>query len=156
MAMSAIEKFRKPMDAKVVHPLPERVAHWGPPGASMLISTPQEVDAIVGRVPKGKLATINSLREVLAKQHKPTITCPITTGIFMNIVAKAAAEMEEMGAKRVTPYWRVLKSDGALNEKYPGGTAAQKKRLEAEGFKIVKKGKNALVVEDFEKQLAKI
>jgi 6-O-methylguanine DNA methyltransferase, DNA binding domain len=154
MAMSAIEKFRKPMEAKVVHPLPERVAHWGPPGASMLISTPQEIDVLVGRVPKGKLATINSLRDALAKQHNTTITCPITTGIFMNIVAKAAGEMEEMGAKRVTPYWRVLRSDGSLYDKFPGGTNEQKKRLEAEGFSIVKKGKTMLVVEDFEKKLA--
>jgi hypothetical protein len=154
MAMSAIEKFRKPMDAKIVHPLPERVAHWGPPGASMLISTPQEVDAVVGRVKKGKLATINTLREVLARQHKTTITCPVTTGIFMNIVAKAAGEMEEMGSKKVTPYWRVLKSDGTLNDKYPGGAAGQKKRLEAEGFKVVKKGKTSLMVQDFEAKLA--
>lgn len=154
MAMSAIEKFRKPMNSKIVHPLPEHVAHWGPPGASMLISTPQEVDALVGRVRKGQLATINTLREALAKQHQTTITCPVTTGIFMNIVAKAAGEMEDMGAKKVTPYWRVLKTDGTLNEKFPGGTAAQKKKLEAEGFKVVKKGATKLVVADFEDKLA--
>jgi hypothetical protein len=156
MAMSAIEKFRKPMDAKIVHPLPEKVAHWGPPGASMLISTPQEVDAVVGKVPKGKLATINTLREALARQHKTTITCPVTTGIFMTIVAKAAGEMEDMGAKRVTPYWRVLKTDGTLNEKYPGGIPALKRKLEAEGFKVVKKGKAKWMVEDFEEKLAKL
>jgi hypothetical protein len=153
MAKSAIEKLRTPMDAKIVHPLPERVSHWGPPGASMLISTPQEIDAVVRRIKKGTLATINTLRDALAKQHKTTITCPVTTGIFMNIVAKAAAEMEEMGARRVTPWWRVLKSDGTLNDKYPGGVAEQKKRLQAEGFSIVKKGKTKLAVSDFEKRL---
>ena len=156
MALSAIEKLRKPQSVQIVHPLPERVAHWGPPGASMLISTPQEIDEVVRKIPKGKLATINSLRERLARQHGTTITCPVTTGIFMNIVARAAAEMEEMGAKRVSPWWRVLKTGGALNEKYPGGTAAQKKRLAAEGFRIVKKGKSSLMVEDFETRLAKL
>jgi hypothetical protein len=153
MAMSAIEKLRKPQAPEIIFPLPERVAHWGPPGASMLISTPQEIDAVVRRVKKGKLATINTLRDALARQHKTTITCPVTTGIFMNFVAKAAAEMEEMGARRVTPWWRVLKSDGTLNDKYPGGVAEQKKRLQAEGFSIVKKGKTKLAVRDFEKRL---
>jgi hypothetical protein len=51
MAMSAIEKFRKPMTSKTVHPLPERVAHWGPPGASMVISTPTIIDEMVARDP---------------------------------------------------------------------------------------------------------
>jgi hypothetical protein len=38
--------------------------------------------------------------------------------------------------------------------KYPGGAAEQKKFLEKEGHKIVKKGKN-FVVADFEKHLWK-
>jgi hypothetical protein len=153
VAMSAIEKLRKPQTPEV-KPLPDRMSNWGPPGSAMLISTPQDVDAVVSKVPKGKLATLNSLRDALARQHEADLTCPITTGIFLGIVARAAAEMEEMGAKRVTPYWRVLKSDGTLNDKYPGGIVAQKKRLEAEGFKIAKKGKSNLIVVDFEKKLA--
>ena len=39
--------------------------------------------------------------------------------------------------------------------KYPGGAAAQKKFLEKERHKIVKKGKN-FVVADFEKHLGKV
>jgi alkylated DNA nucleotide flippase Atl1 len=156
MATSAIEKLRKPQEAKIVHPLPERVAHWGPPGASMVISTPAEIDGLVATIPKGKVATLNTLRDVLAKRHKTTITCPVTTGIFLGIAAKAAAEMEMMGAKRVTPWWRVIKTDGKLNEKMPGGLAEHRKRLEAEGIKVVKSGKSALAVEEFEKRIAKL
>lgn len=156
MPMSAIEKLRKRQTVKIVQPLPPRVAHWGPPGASMLISTPQEIDDMVRKIPRGKLATINSLRQALARRHGTTITCPVTTGIFMNIVAHAAGEMESNGAQRVTPYWRVLKSDGTLNAKYPGGTTQQKRRLEQEGFAIVAKGSKSLVVEDYEVRLAKL
>ena len=50
------------------------------------------------------------------------------------------------------PYWRTLKSDGALNEKYPGGVESHKKLLEKEGFEITEKGKKFLV-KDFEKYL---
>ena len=41
---------------------------------------------------------------------------------------------------------------GELNEKYPGGTRAQRRQLVAEGHRVVKKGKK-LVVENYEKRL---
>ncbi|MBL8791740.1 MAG: MGMT family protein [Rhizobiales bacterium] len=154
MAMSAIEKLRKPQEAKIVQPLPPRVAHWAPPGGSMVISTPAEIDDLVRRIPKGKLATVNTLRDAIASAHGTTIACPVTTGIFLNIVAKASAEHEAMGAKRLTPWWRVLKSDGTLNPKMPGGVAEQKKRLQAEGHKVVAKGKASFTVAGFETKLA--
>ena len=40
-----------------------------------------------------------------------------------------------------TPYWRTLKANGELNEKYPNGIEAQKEKLEAEGHTIVQKGR---------------
>lgn len=153
MAKSAIEKMNTPDAIKIVDRLPERVAHWGPPGASMLIATPREVEAQVKAIPKGKLATVNSLRAGLSYKHQTTIACPITTGIFMTTVARASFEMESLGIKGSAPWWRVLKSDGTLNEKYPGGIAEQKKRLEAEGHTIVPRGKSKLMVENFEKQV---
>jgi alkylated DNA nucleotide flippase Atl1 len=156
MATSAIAKLNAKQEPKIVRRLPERVKHWGPPGASMVISTPAEVDVLIAKIPKGKLATINTLRDALARRHGTMIACPITTGIFASIAARAAAEMEAMGAKRVTPWWRVLKSDGKLNEKMPGGLAEHRKRLAAEGHKVARKGKSALIVADFEKRLASL
>jgi alkylated DNA nucleotide flippase Atl1 len=156
MATSAIDKIKAGGDPQIVQPLPERVAHWGPPGGSMVISTPAEVDALIATIPKGRLATINTLRSVLAQRHKVDVACPVTTGIFASIAAKAAAEREMMGAKRVTPWWRVIKSDGTLNPKMPGGLDEHRKRLESEGFTIVKKGRSSLAVADFEKKLAKL
>lgn len=43
---------------------------------------------------------------------------------------------------QVIPWWRTLKSNGELNEKYPGGVENQKKLLEKEGHKIIQKGKS--------------
>ena len=40
-----------------------------------------------------------------------------------------------------TPYWRTLKANGELNEKYPGGTRKQKEKLEAEGHIIIQNGR---------------
>ena len=53
---------------------------WGI--GTVVIPAPCEVDALMKKVPSGKLATINELRIRLAKKHRATIDCPITTGIF--------------------------------------------------------------------------
>lgn len=44
-----------------------------------------------------------------------------------------------------TPYWRTLKKDGELNEKYPEGIDGQKFRLEMEGHTVIQKGKRYFV-----------
>lgn len=126
---------------------------WGT--GTMVIPAPLEVDAAMKQVRRGKLATIDSLRKALAKKHKVTIACPITTGIFAWIAAHAAEEAEMEGKKRITPYWRTLKTGGELNPKYPGGIENQKTRLEAEGHKVVAKGKRFFVI-DFERKLARL
>ena len=124
--------------------------HWGV--GRFVIPAPREVDALMRQVPKGLLVTINELRAALAKQHGVDFACPLTTGIFSWIAAHAAAEAEAEGAKRVTSYWRTLKTGGQVNPKYPGGATALTKRLRAEGHKVVSKGKRVLVA-DYEKKL---
>jgi hypothetical protein len=123
---------------------------WGT--GTMVIPTPREVDAIMKLVPKGKLITINEIRAILGRKHSANVCCPITTGIFAWIAAHAAEEGIAAGEKKVTPYWRTLKSGGELNPKYPGGPEAIKQRLEAEGHRVIQKGKRFLVV-DFEKRI---
>jgi alkylated DNA nucleotide flippase Atl1 len=125
---------------------------WGI--GTVVIPAPREVDEIMKKVPKGRLITINQIRSILAKKHRATIGCPITTGLFASIAARAAEEAAAQGKKRITPYWRTLKTDGSINEKYPGGAEGQKKLLENEGHKIIQKGKKHIVV-DFEKRLVK-
>jgi hypothetical protein len=116
---------------------------WGT--GKMVIPAPLEVDALMKKVPKGRVVTVNSLRAALATRYKADFACPLTTGIFTWIAAHAAAEAEANGAKRVTPYWRTLKNGGELNAKFPGGVEAVARRLRAEGHKIVKQGKRFLV-----------
>jgi hypothetical protein len=123
---------------------------WGE--GTMVIPAPLEVDALMKQVPKGKLSTINELRVALAAKHKATFACPMTTGIFSWIAAHAADEAEANGTKRITPYWRTLKTGGELNPKYPGGLKALTNRLRAEGHRIVSRGKRS-VVADYEKVL---
>jgi len=63
---------------------------WGT--GTVVIPAPREVNEFMCRVPKGKVVTINDIRAALAKRHKATIGCPITTGIFAWISFLAHAE----------------------------------------------------------------
>jgi hypothetical protein len=116
---------------------------WGE--GTMVIPAPIEVNDLMRRVRSGRVTTISELRLELAKKHGVDIACPITTGIFAWIAAHAAAEEETAGKKRVTPWWRTLKTGGELNEKYPGGIPEQSKRLRAEGHRVFQKGKRWFV-----------
>ncbi len=126
---------------------------WGT--GTVVIPAPIEVDEMMRKIPAGKLGTINEIRAALARKHKATIGCPMTTGIFAWIAAHAAEERKQKGETDITPYWRTLKTGGFLNEKYPGGTEAQKILLEQEGHTVTKKGKKYVVL-NYEKTLIQI
>lgn len=110
-------------------------------GTKLLIAPPLAYDEIMKKVPSGKVITSDYIRSYLAKKHGADNTCPLTAGIFINIAAKASIER---GVDE-TPYWRTLKKDGELNEKYPEGIDGQKFRLEMEGHTVVQKGKKYFV-----------
>jgi alkylated DNA nucleotide flippase Atl1 len=121
----------------------------------VVIPAPVEVDQLMRKVPRGKLTTINEIRQALATKHQATIGCPMTTGIFAWIAANAAEEQKLQGKTDITPYWRTLKVNGLINEKYPGGSVAQTVLLEQEGHVIVRKGKNCFV-KDYEKAVIRL
>ena len=105
-------------------------------GSRMYFAPPIDYDTVMRRVPLGKLLTVGMIRDYLAKQNGADFTDPMTAGIFVSIAAWASFQRRE----DETPYWRTLKANGELNEKYPGGAEAQKKRLEAEEHAVIKKG----------------
>lgn len=143
------EKLEKPQEVKVVT-IPPKMSRFG--SGTMLIPTPKLVDEIIRKVPKGKLVTVSELRRKLAAQHQTDVTCPLTTGIFVRIAAEVAEEDRAAGRKRIAPYWRVIKDDGSMNPKFPGGIAQQSRYLRAEGFKVAIKGKTPRV-QDFDGRL---
>ncbi len=126
---------------------------WGT--GTVVIPAPVEVDQLMRKVPRGKLTTINEIRQALATKHNATIGCPFTTGIFAWIAAHAAEEQKQQGKIEITPYWRTLKVRGLINEKYPGGTEAQTALLQQEGHSVIKRGKNCFV-KDYENALFRL
>jgi alkylated DNA nucleotide flippase Atl1 len=147
------EKLKDRKDLpKVIRMNARQRKKWGK--ETMAIPTPGDVNAIMKKVPSGKLITINRIREKIAKKYHADIGCPISTGIFSWIAAHAAEEAKQQGSKNTTPYWRTLKQGGIINEKYPGGIETQAELLEYEGHEVIQKGKHR-IVKDWEKRLMK-
>jgi hypothetical protein len=138
---------------KVVHLKGAAAMRYG--GETLAIPAPREVDALMRKVPRGQLATTNELRAVVARRHGAAAGCPITTGIFAWLAAQAADEAAAAGEADITPYWRILKVNGELNPKFPGGIAGLTARLQAEGHVVIQRGKR-FFVPDYEQSLAKL
>lgn len=120
-------------------------------GDKMYFAPPLDYDRVMKRVPYGRVTTVGEIREYFAKQSGADFTEPITAGIFVSIAAWASHQR----AGDETPYWRTLKANGELNEKYPGGIKAQREKLEAEGHTILSKGRKNIryYVKDYETAL---
>ncbi len=127
------------------------------PKGMMLVPKPLDVDSLIRKVERGKLVTMGQIRERLARDFEADWTCPLTTGIFIRMAAEAAEEDLIEARREPTPYWRVIKTDGSLNEKFPGGTEHQAARLIEEGHTIKsEKGKKPPRVKEFEKSLQEV
>lgn len=110
-------------------------------GDDVVLVNPSEVVEAMKEVSKGKLTTIIEICKKIAKKYQVKGCCSLLAGIFTMTAANASEEAVRQGKNLHIPYWRTLKADGFLNEKYPGGAESQKILLEKEGFTVVQKGK---------------
>jgi hypothetical protein len=117
-----------------------KVNHKGfadiPPGGVMLVATPKIIDDYVREIPKGKHVSLQTMRQDLATEFKAEYTCPVTTGIFLRIVAEAAHEALEEGKplKSITPFWRVVDEKSTIGKKLSFGSEFLKKQRKKEGL----------------------
>ena len=120
-------------------------------GNRMYFAPPIDYDRVMREVPYGKVTTVGEIRDYFAKLSGADFTEPITAGIFVSIAAWASYQR----SADETPYWRTLKANGELNEKYPGGIEAQRQKLEAEGHTVIQKGRKNIrcYVKDYENVL---
>lgn len=121
-------------------------------GDRMYFAPPVDYDAVMKKIPYGKVITVGKIREYFAEKSGADFTEPITAGIFVSIAAWASYQRD---GEDETPYWRTLKTNGELNAKYPGGIEAQKAKLESEGHVIVQRGRKNIryYVKDYETAL---
>jgi hypothetical protein len=67
--------------------------------------------------------TIKQMRMDLAKEFQADNTCPLTTGIYLRIVAEYAYEQIKNGIpmEEVAPFWRVIDGKSKLARKVSFG-----------------------------------
>jgi alkylated DNA nucleotide flippase Atl1 len=135
---TALDHLNSGREPHIVHMIPPGAPGYREAnGGAMVVSSPAEVNALVRTLKPGEIITLDDLRAALARRHKVSVACPVSTAIFLNMAARAAEEQRPMLPEdALTPWWRVLKKGGFLNPKYPGGTAAQQALLEAEGVRV--------------------
>ena len=107
-----------------------------PEGSVMLIASPPLIDGALRAIPYGKSMDTKTLRRDLAVAHGAEVTCPLTTGIFLRIVAEAALEKRAKGAAmaEITPFWRVIHPKSPLAGKLSCGRAFVAAQRKSEGI----------------------
>lgn len=103
-------------------------------GEKMVIASPAIVDAYIRNIPKGKQTTLAQMRKDLAAEFHADKTCPVTSGIFLRIVAEAAYEEFTNGkaARSITPFWRIIDEKSPLAKKLSFGVTFLKEQRSKE------------------------
>jgi len=136
----------EPKEDAIVDIPKDRIRFFGGAG-KMLLPGPATVAALIEKVPERKLITTSLLCQKLAQQFKVRGTCPITTQKALQAVA------HDPSAK--VAYWRVIKANGGLIARFPGGAEGQAQRLRKEGFTLDRKGR-APKVTNFQESLVRL
>jgi hypothetical protein len=125
-------KNMEPKEDAIVDIPKDRARFFGGTG-KMLLPGPATVAALIEKVPARKLISTNLLCRKLTQQFNVQGTCPVTTQKALQAVA------HEPGNE--VAYWRVIKANGGLIARFPGGAEGQAERLRKEGFAVDSKGK---------------
>lgn len=116
---------------------PAREKFFGCSGR-MLLPGRATVEAPVRKIPAHSLLTTDLLCKELAEQFQVEAVCPVTTTKALQAIAN---DTESRGANGKVAYWRVIKKNGELIAKFPGGVEGQGAHLRQEGFTLDTGGK---------------
>lgn len=94
-----------------------------PAGARLFIASPRLIADRIATIPFGTTREPSDLRADLARAHDADATCPVSTGIFLRIVAEEALERIAAGmpVAEVTPFWRAIAPGSPLAAKLSCG-----------------------------------
>lgn len=105
-------------------------ALWGMrPGDRLAISSPREIAELVSAIPSGSSMTVPELRSAIARRHGADGACPLTTSMFLRIVAERTAETDWD-----VPVWRVIDAKSPILKKLTFGPEPILERRRVEGL----------------------
>ncbi len=130
-----IDKLEKEHSPKVKH-IEKRFVDI-PDNSDMLVATPKIFEDYLKKIQPGSEVSIKKVRQDLAKKFKADHTCPVTTGLFLRIVAEANYEKFIQGApiSDLAPFWRVINPDTSIAKKlsFPLDFLIQQRKKEGLG-----------------------
>jgi alkylated DNA nucleotide flippase Atl1 len=112
----------------VIVEIPKNQEHRFGCSGTMLKPSQVSVEALIRKVPRGRVVTTAFLRSALATSRNAQVTCPFLTKRALMAIA------EDCGTK--VPFWRVVTPKGEMIGFYPGGGTEQAKRLKNDGVMI--------------------
>ena len=90
-----------------------------PKGAKLHISCPVEVAEELKSITPGSIMSIQAFRRRLADKNNCDATCPVSTSLFLRIVAEHTwEEFSRTGSTEdLAPFWRVVESSSPMAKK---------------------------------------
>jgi hypothetical protein len=90
-------------------------------GSTLYVATPEIVADYVAKIPPGETRSVERLRRDLAKRNRADATCPVSTAIFLRLVAETSLRKLAGGAARdaVVPFWRVIAPETKIAKRLP-------------------------------------
>lgn len=88
-------------------------------GTTMYIGSPGTIANYIARIPAGEVRSIERMRNELARKNDAQATCPVTTAIYLKVVAEVALAdlVEGKPSAGVVPFWRVIEPDSKIAKK---------------------------------------
>ena len=105
-----------------------------PAGSTLFVGTPQILQTYIHKIPTGETRTLQRLRRDIARANRCAAMCPVSTSIFLRILAEAAWDELDAGkgVHEVTPFWRVIEPGSAIAKKLRTTDAWLRDQREAE------------------------
>jgi hypothetical protein len=87
-----------------------------PKGTVLFVGTPAIIQHYLESIPSGQCRTLQRLRRDIARANRCQAMCPVSTTIFLRMIAEVAWDEIEAGkaAADVTPFWRVIGPETSL------------------------------------------
>ena len=126
-----------------IEAIPKTMERFFGCSGKMVKPTHDTVKVLVSSISKGKLITIEQLRNKLASDFSVQSACPASTMKALQLLSKE---------QKPICYWRVIKKKGELIAKFPNGIDGHASLLKNEGFEIDSTKKNPVVI-DYETKL---
>ena len=115
------------MEKDEIESIPKTMEKFFGCAGQMVKPSPATVKAIVKKIRKGRLVTLEQVREKLAIDFGVKTACPASTTKALQVLSKD---------ERPICYWRVIKKKGELIAKFPKGVEGHASLLQSEGFEI--------------------